>query len=568
MELSRCTDLQFTSAITAGSLDRASSEETSLLKQSNLLERAEWIVAILLTATALFLLIVRGTHAGALWRDECAVVHLARMPSISDIFRNFQHEAFPPLFPLTIRVYTILFGTSDTAFRIFGFCVGCMLIGAFWATSRLFRSGVPLVGLALLSLNTTFLVWGTTIRGYGLGSVLIVLAFGFVGRLLLVSNRAADIAAALVCLAAAQILLYNSVLVVAIGASAGAVLLCRRRLKRALVMSAVSAASLLSILPYLPAYSQARSWNIVVRGTPTLDSLWNHLELAFGDPVHGIPALWYFIALGLTGLLIWRIYKIQDSERLPQWDLIWFSVFVCGSGLIGYYAFLRVLSYLTSDWHYLALICVIAAALDLAAARLCTSDWLRWVRLGFGLAALIAAPFADWSAIIERQTNIDIVARTVAVRAAPTDLIVVTPWQFGVTFQRYYRGPASWVTIPNIADHQVHRYDLIKIKMISTNPINDLAEAVRATLVSGNRVWFVGGLNLPAPDEGPMILPPAPGSRFKWDNRAYTASWWQQLSVFAVLHAKQTDSVALPVPESTRINYLEEAPLTVVQGWQ
>jgi hypothetical protein len=569
MELSLRTGLQLTSAIDAGSLKVASLEETSSRERRDLLKHAEWILGTLLSATVLFLLMVRATHAGALWRDECAVVHLARMPSISDILRNFQHEAFPPLFPLTIRAYTTLFGTSDTVFRIFGFCVGCMLIGAFWATSRLFRSGVPLVGLALLSLNTTFLVWGTTIRGYGLGSVLIVLAFGFVGRLLLVSNRAADIAAALVCLAAAQILLHNSVLVVAIAASAGAVLLCRRRLKRALVMSAVSAASILSILPYVPAYLQARSWNIVVRGTPTLNSLWNHLELAFGNPAHGIPALWYVTALGLTGLLIWRISKTQGSERLPQWDLIWFCVFVCGSSLIGYYAFLRVLSYLTSDWHYLALICVIAAALDLAAARLCTSDWLRWVRLGFGLAALIAAPFADWSAIIERQTNIDIVARTVAARAAPTDLIVVTPWQFGVTFQRYYRGPASWVTIPSIADHQVHRYDLVKIKMISTNPIDDLAKAVRATLVSGNRVWFVNGLTLPPPDEGPLILPPAPGSRFKWDNRAYTASWWQQLSVFVVLHAKRAVfSVALPVPESTRINYLEEAPLTVVQGWQ
>lgn len=535
--------------------------------RTDLLKRAEWITAVLLTATTLFLLCVRATHAGALWRDECAVVQLAEMPSIADVVRNFQHEAFPPLFPLTIRAYAALFGTSDTAFRIFGFCVGCLLIGAFWATSRLFRSGVPLVGLALLSLSTTFLVWGTTIRGYGLGSVLIVLAFGLVGRLLLVSNRAADISAALVCLAAAQILLYNSVLVGAICASAGVVLLCRRRLKRAFVVSAVSAASVLSVLPYVPTYLQARSWNIVVRGAPTLNSLWNHLEVALGNPAHGIPAFWYAIALGLTGLFIWRIYKIRGSERLPQWDLIWFCVFVCGFGLIGYYAFLRLLSYLTSDWHYLALICVIAAALDLAAARLCTSDWLRWVRLGSGLAALTAAPFADWSTIIERQTNIDVVARTVAVRAAPTDLIVVTPWQFGITFQRYYRGRASWVTIPSVADHQVHRYDLIKIKMISTNPIDDVAEAVRAKLVSGNRVWFVNGLNLPPPDEGPMILRPAPGSRFKWDNRAYTASWWQQLSVFAVLHAKRVDLVTLPVPESTRINYLEEAPLTVVQGW-
>jgi hypothetical protein len=137
---------------------------------------------------ALFLLVVRATHAGALWRDECAVVQLAGMPSASDVLRNFQHEAFPPLFPLIVRIYAIVVGSSDTVLRIFGFCVGCLLISAFWINSSLFRSDVPLVALGLMSLNTTFFVWGTTIRGYGLGSALIVLMFGCIANLLLASN--------------------------------------------------------------------------------------------------------------------------------------------------------------------------------------------------------------------------------------------------------------------------------------------------------------------------------------------------------------------------------------------
>ena len=103
--------------------------------------------------------------------------------------------------------------------------------------------------------------------------------------------------------------------------------------------------------------------------------------------------------------------------------------------------------------------------------------------------------------------------------------------------------------------------------MLSANPIDDITEAVRTTLVAGNRVWFVGGLNLPRPEEGPMVLPPAPASRFKWDNRAYTASWWQQLSVFAVVHAKKIDSIPLPQRESVRINDLEQTSLSMVEGW-
>jgi hypothetical protein len=233
----------------------------------------------------------------------------------------------------------------------------------------------------------------------------------------------------------------------------------------------------------------------------------------------------------------------------------------------GCYAFLRLLSYTTSVWYYLAFSCVVAAALDLIASSLCTAGWLRLFRLGFGLAALVAAPFADWSALTERQTNVDLAAQTVSAQVAPSDLIVVVPWKFGIPFHRYYRSAAPWTTIPDITDHQVHRYDLIKAKMRSAHPIDDLTEKIRATLSSGNRVWFVGGLYLPRPEEGPMVLPPAPASRFKWDNRAYTASWWQQLSVFAVVHANKVDSVPLPQPESTRINALEETSLTMVEGW-
>jgi hypothetical protein len=533
----------------------------------DLLKRAEWTVGLLLSAMAIVLLAVRANHAGALWRDECASVQLARMPSVSDVLRNFQHEAFPPFFPLIVRIYTILFGSSDTVLRIFGFCVGCLVISAFWINSRLFRTDVPLIGLALMSLNTTFFVWGTTIRGYGLGSALIVLMFGCLGSVLIASNSGRCITAILVCMAGVQTLLYNSVLLTAIAASAALVLLFQRHLRRVLVVSTICAVALFSLLPYVPAYSRARDWNILVRGTPTLYSLWKHSEVALGNPAYSIPAIWYTIAIGLAGVLIFRIQRARGRRAIPQRELVWFALAVCGLSVIGYYVFLRVLSYTTSAWHYLALICVLAAALDLIASNLCTANWLRLVRLGFGAISLIVAPFADWSAITERQTNVDLVAQAVTARAAPSDLIVVVPWPFGIPFQRYYRGAARWITIPSIADHQVHRYDLMKSKMISAHPIDDLAEAIRVTLVSGNRVWFVGGLYLPTPEKGPMVLPPAPASRFKWDNRAYTDSWWQQLSVLAVLHANRLDPVTLPVLRNTRTNDLEQTSLTVGQGW-
>jgi hypothetical protein len=537
------------------------------VSRTDFLKRAEWIVAVLLSAMAIVLLAIRATHAGALWRDECAVVQLAQMPSVSDVLRNFQHEAFPPLFPLIVRGYTFVFGSTDAALRIFGFLVGCSLISAFWISARLIRRDVPLLGLALTTLNTTFFVWGTTVRGYGLGSALIVLTFGCIGTLLITTNRRSVITAALICLFGVQILLYNSVLLLAIGGAAVITLLVQRHFKQALVVTAICGVATLFLLPYLPAYLRARDWNILVRGWPTFYSLWKHFEVALGNPGYSIPALWYAIAIGLVGILIFRLYRNRAGQPDQSTRLVWFAIAACTFALLGCYAFLRILSYTTSNWYYLAFICVVAAGFDLIASIVCTTDWLRLLRVGMGVAIFIAAPFADWSAITERQTNVDLAAQIVTERAGPNDLAIVAPWPFGISFNRYYHGAGRWMTIPNIEEHRIHRYDLVKAKMISEHPIDDLTEAIRTTLTSGNRVWFVGGLNLPRPEEGPMVLSPAPASRFKWDNRAYTASWWQQLSVFAVMHADKIDPIPLPQPESTRINELEQTSLSVVQSW-
>jgi hypothetical protein len=296
--------------------------------------------------------------------------------------------------------------------------------------------------------------------------------------------------------------------------------------------------------------------------------LWKHFEVALGNPGYSIPALWYTIAIGLTGFFIFRLYRNRTQDANGQTQLVWFAVLVVVFSLIGCYAFLRILSYTTSVWYYLAFSCVVAAALDLMGSALCTADWLRIVRLSIATLALIVAPFANWSAISERQTTVDVTAQTVTARADGKDLVVVVPWQIGITFSRYYHGVSRWMTIPNVEDHRVHRYDLCKVKMTSEHPIDDLREAIQSTLSSGNRVWFVGGLNLPHPEEGPMILPPAPASRFKWDCRAYTAAWWQQLSVFAVLHATKINSVPLPELGSVRVNELEQTSLSVAEGWQ
>src|SRR5437764_985785 len=142
---------------------------------------------------------------------------------------------------------------------------------------------------------------------------------------------------------------------------------------------------------------RAPNWNILVRGWPTSYSLWKHFEVALGNPGYSIPALWYAVAVGLIGVFIFRLYR--NRTRQSETELVWFALFACAFALAGCYAFLRVLNYTTSDWYYLAFICVVAAPLYLIASSLCATKWLRLLRVALGVATFIAAPFADWSAI-------------------------------------------------------------------------------------------------------------------------------------------------------------------------
>jgi len=144
---------------------------------SKFIKYAEWTVAIAISVLVLVLLLVRITHAGGLWRDECDSLELARMPTFADIIRNLKFTSFPILFPIVVRIFTTMFGTSDSALRCFGFLVGASLLVVAWVNARN-RADVPLILPALVGLNVTFLTAGIWIRGYGLGSVLVTLAFG------------------------------------------------------------------------------------------------------------------------------------------------------------------------------------------------------------------------------------------------------------------------------------------------------------------------------------------------------------------------------------------------------
>jgi hypothetical protein len=530
--------------------------------RADFLKRAEWTIAILLSLTVLFLLAVRVNHAGALWRDEVAVVNLARMPSVTDTARNFQHEAFPVPFPLFVRVYTNILGTTDLALRAFGFIAGCAILSAIWLGARFIGRGPPIVALALLGLNATFLFWGTTVRGYGFGSALIILAFGLLASLLREISVGRIIAAILVSIAAVQCLVHNLALVAAMVVAASIVCLVRHDFKRLIIFLSVLGICMISFIPYLGAYSN--TWSQVVEFPVTLRFLWNQLNFALGNPNPAFAAIWHIALVVLLACAIWRLRrsKNETAER----HILLFAALTAVAAPLAYCAFLETLSYLARSWYFLALLALLGITLDCLASELSNSISIRTGRLSFAAIALIVLPINAWPKILERQTNIDIVAQKISDEAKPSDLIVLAPWQYGISFNRYYHDATPSITLPSIVDLRVHRYDLFREKMLSEHPIDDVMEKIQQTLASGNRVWIVGGIKLPAAGRGPRSLPPAPNANAGWDNVAYSDAWMEQLGVFVREHSQRGQNVSLP--SHGPINPFEDVPLLVVDGWQ
>ncbi|PYL15539.1 MAG: hypothetical protein DME30_11235 [Verrucomicrobia bacterium] len=134
-----------------------------------------------------------------------------------------------------------------------------------------------------------------------------------------------------------------------------------------------------------------------------------------------------------------------------------------------------------------------------------------------------------------------------------------------MSFNWYYDGATRWITVPEMDDHRVHRYDLLLKKMVSVYPLGDVEEEIATTLKSGNRVWFVGQAELPPPGESPIQLTPAPDPKFGWQGSAYRKAWTQEIGLFLWEHVEQVNVVAIPTGQL--VSERENMMLHALEGW-
>jgi hypothetical protein len=165
-----------------------------------------------------------------------------------------------------------------------------------------------------------------------------------------------------------------------------------------------------------------------------------------------------------------------------------------------------------------------------------------------------------------RFTNVDLVAQRLTKETGPGDFIIVSPWYCGITFDRYYKGPASWNTLPPLKDHSTHRYDLIREQMETRGAIQPVLEQIAATLQAGHQVWVVGTMDIPkAGAPMPADLPPPPLNYSRSELR-YTQNWTSQVAQFLSDHSRQFHQEYYTTNQN--VNSAENLKLRVAEGWQ
>ena len=547
--------------------------------------RLEWGAAGLLGLAAVWAHGLRLAHAGGLWRDEAGAVRLALMPGLRDVFRLFPHEAFPLAVPLAIRLYARVAGDGDLALRGFGLAVGLALTAALFMAARASGRTQPLLSLALVAGNAPCVVFGDSLRGYGLGCCFILLYFAALARLLARPGPWPVTAALAAALGAVHSLLGNAALVAALCAAAAIAALRRGRPRLALAALGTGLAAGVSLLPYQVPLHAARSWNDVVVYRTGLAHivrvLWATLD----------PAAWAWLALLAAALVAAFRPRPRPAGAgppaagpadpreppsaasgpaapadLPTDDLRWFLGLALVLGIAAHLLFLYVLGYTPRAWYDLPLLALVAAAIEPLVASLCVAPLARAARIAAALALAAVLLAANLPRLRMRMTNADLVARRLAAAASAGDLVLVSPWYLGISFDRYYRGPASFSTVPYLRDHRMHRYDLLRRQLAAPHPIDDLLASAGRTLRAGHRVWVVGELRLPPPGQAPVVLPPAPATAWGWNDFPYGISWSLQLGALLRDHAASLRIV--PVPADDPVSPLETMVLAAAEGWR
>lgn len=529
-----------------------------------LVQRTELVTALLLTLIIVFLHFIFMGNAGALWRDEVSTFNVATMPSISEVWRSLIWHPFPIFTSMVLRLWTAAVGGSDFRLRVFGFLVGISILGCLWLNARLLTRSVPLLSLVLFALNPLAIQIGDSIRPYGMGYFFILLAFAFIWKVTDQPNILKIIVATLAAVLSVQFLLHNAFLLMAIIFAGVVVTLRRGCWKRSVLLIAMGVVAAISLLPYRQIFREAQQWSALTKDPVTFLWILKVFSQALAAPGQFMLAIWICLfILGIAAAVYLQFSRSPDFSKTER-DFILFCSIVMVASISLLVILYKLISISTKPWYYLPSIVLTAVSLDAILRR--KGQIVTVFRITLAIFIVVFSWSAVWQKVHTRQTNLDIIASRLERSANKNDMILLHPWFYAVAFQQYYHGPIAFMTIPPIDDFKVHRYDLVKGKMASDDPLQPILDRMTETLMSGHSIWLVGDTDLPLKEQSPCFLPPAPHTVYGWRLSQYMKCWWEQAGCFINSHSSERTALQPVIDKS--INPNEDCHIRLIRGWR
>src|SRR5438552_2320378 len=524
----------------------------------------ETSAALIGTAFSAMLLVLTAMNAGPLWRDETGTFNLAQMPTLRDIWHNLQFDSFPLLWPLVVRGCGMFgLGDRDMGIRILGLGIGLFFLASLWLCQRWIGGRTPILSIALLGGLPAFIFVVGANRAYGLAICLLVLSFAKIWQVLESPTKARILSAGFICLLFAQCLYYDMIFLWAMLAAGALVAIRRQQWKIVWTMAGIGLVAGASLFIYLPIIHRDSEYLPVVR-SPFFEAatIWNGLGDALASRSSANPGgangpqMWIWIGLLLAGIIVAVIMQQTRVRQTPkpevasksatweQSDRALFCVTSVVLGIIGYTGFLLKLRFFMQPWYYVEILILCAISLDgiLSASWPALRPW-GLARIGFLVMMMILNAVPAWAEAHTRRSNLDVVAAFLSHNASVGDLIVVQEAWEGITFNRYYRGQAQWLSVPPIDSHEVHRIDLVMAEMNQPEAMAPVLRAITNTLTSGHHVWVVGSMPIARSKDappGPTPLPPRPPEMpTRWWVGSYLYWWNQQATTLLLDHAQQ-----------------------------
>lgn len=530
------------------------------LPENKTSSRLEWLAAGFVSVAIVWLHFHFWRNAGGLWRDEVNLVNLASSPSLAAM----THDSFPVLMPLLVKIWTSL-GVSDAWLRLLGLCAGLAIPAAYWAVARATRRP-PLFSLVLFALNSLLICYGDSLRGYGIGSALIVFALAAMWSFLKNPTWRRGGIVALAATLSVQALYQNALLFFAICLGGFAVCARQKNFSAAQKIFCAGVVAAMSLLPYYASLATLPQAAVELRRgfSPFITSL--NFEMATGFPFAGFTSVWKILAVLTIAFALFSLRRPPPPETSEQGLLPLFAGVTLAAVAALFIGFLWFAAVAVRPWYFLPPLALTAACFDFGISLSLLPRLVRTAAFGILIGTVLISLTYDQSDLRGHFTNVDRLAARVTAEAAPQDFVVVTPWFCGISFARYFHGPTAWETLPPLTDHRTHRYDLMLAQMQNTNALTPVLEKISATLRTGHRVWIVGLMDMPAPNAGePQVLPPPPLPDSGWSDTAYTGSWAARTAFFLSRYGESFQPVST---DDQQLYFQENLHLLMAQGWK